>query len=1097
LRTPDTPSSFRDAFIDLRSMIPDWLLIEVEGMDRPTVTIDSCDEAHTFHGTVQFSGKKRYEVSADAGLGFPPAHCECSQSNHEDACVHVVAFVDALIDTFTKRKSAWYQRVESGDFVGDIDPVRGLKNRFMDRFSATLHAPPTALVDPEEESCLPEANANEVANWRLAYFVSKSANQSLNLEIRKQEPKKRGGGFKRGHKVSLDKLAEHAAFSRDPIDAQVIASIETKMVGQYYFDRKLSHVLPITRALATLVGCDRVFFDGEPAEVCQSRHAMVPLETPNGQTIYQFADPMQLLGDSDRELPNPSVAYGSGHIIRLDEKRRRIEVCKLPEDEWTLARELRGLDPIAKPDLEHLHECLLQLQQRGSVILPKSLAGPVQPHPSKMVLVLRSTAGGELDYGIRFRSFDGRLRLPGRGPMVRSTKEGEKSVQLLQDSLAEFKLADRWCHELGLVPDREDGWFGRLSELEDVFELLSRVGELASNTGDKPKDAPEILWDRGSEKPMQVLGELTQGNVRVEIKKQRNWFGLGGTVSIGDSELSLEKLLQQIPSAGEAVRGDFVQLADGQWAKIESKLRKRLQRLRDAANVERKSLKFDATAAHEIREIAANDFEVRSTAAWERCMKRLAEAESLDPQVPKGLDAELRDYQVEGFRWMSRLAHWGVGGILADDMGLGKTLQALAVLLDRQADGPSLVIAPTSVGFNWLRETERFAPDLNPHLYRNTDRVEFLKSVGPGDLVICSYGLALRDAEALAGIEWNLLVLDEAQAIKNSRSKTSKAIAELSAQWSVALTGTPVENHLGELWSLFSVISPGVLGNWQNFRDKYASAIERDEDLEVREALAKRLRPFILRRTKEQVLTELPPRTESNLYVDLSKDERARYEEVRLAAIGAIDEIEGLPNIQDQRFKILALMTRLRQIACHPRLADASYKGSSAKLELLLETVQELKEEGHRALVFSQFVEHLSVIREGFERVGVTFEYLDGSTPAGKRQEAVDRFQEGSADVFLISLKAGGTGLNLTAADYVIHKDPWWNPAVEDQATDRAHRMGQDKPVMVYRIVAKDTIEEEILAMHDDKRDLAEGVIAGTTAAAKLSNDDLIRMIRG
>ncbi|MEL7335298.1 MAG: DEAD/DEAH box helicase, partial [Planctomycetota bacterium] len=394
------------------------------------------------------------------------------------------------------------------------------------------------------------------------------------------------------------------------------------------------------------------------------------------------------------------------------------------------------------------------------------------------------------------------------------------------------------------------------------------------------------------------------------------------------------------------------------------------------------------------------------------------------------------------------------------------------------------------------RAPHRAEIDLDVHLYRETQREQFLPDVGPGSLVICSYGLALRDADALASVAWNTLVLDEAQAIKNSRSKTSRAIGQIDADWTVALTGTPVENHLGELWSLFSVVSPGVFGGWDGFRKRFAAPIERDGDAVVRQSLADRLKPFVLRRTKSEVLTELPPRTEMNLYVDLSPAERKQYDAVRLSALGELEQIESLESVQDQRFKILALMTRLRQIACHAGMVDESWIHGSAKLQQLCETLRDLKSEGHRVLIFSQFVKHLNFIRQGLEENDVSFEYLDGSTPAKQRQEAVDRFQSGSADAFLISLKAGGTGLNLTAADYVIHMDPWWNPAVEDQATDRAHRMGQQRPVHVYRIVARDTIEEEILAMHESKRDLVAGVMQGTEAAAKLSNEDLIRMLR-
>jgi SNF2 family DNA or RNA helicase len=357
--------------------------------------------------------------------------------------------------------------------------------------------------------------------------------------------------------------------------------------------------------------------------------------------------------------------------------------------------------------------------------------------------------------------------------------------------------------------------------------------------------------------------------------------------------------------------------------------------------------------------------------------------------------------------------------------------------------------------------------------------------------------LALRDANALGKVKWGTLILDEAQFVKNSRSKTSQAIRRFKADWKLALTGTPMENHLGELWSIFRNISPGLFGSWEGFRDRFAAPIEKDNDEERRAALSRVIRPFVLRRSKAEVLKELPERTEMNLYVEISDEERRRYDEMRLASIGEIDQIVGLPDSQDRRFRVLALLTRLRQLACHVGLVDETWEGTSAKLELLVETLEELREEGHRALVFSQFTTYLALIRQALDAAGITYEYLDGSTPAKARQERVDAFQAGKSDAFLISLKAGGTGLNLTAADYVIHMDPWWNPAVEDQATDRAHRIGQTRPVMVYRIVARGTIEEQILDLHHDKRDLVAGVMEGTQSAGRLATDQLVALIRG
>jgi SNF2 family DNA or RNA helicase len=337
--------------------------------------------------------------------------------------------------------------------------------------------------------------------------------------------------------------------------------------------------------------------------------------------------------------------------------------------------------------------------------------------------------------------------------------------------------------------------------------------------------------------------------------------------------------------------------------------------------------------------------------------------------------------------------------------------------------------------------------------------------------------------------------LDEAQFIKNAQTKTSRAIRDLDADWRIALSGTPLENHLGELWSLMRTISPGLLGSWDRFRNRFADPIERHKDTERRQSLARLVRPFILRRTKEHVLKELPPRTEITLQAHLSREERQRYDDARLTALAELSGGGG-EKAGEYRMRTLAWLTTLRQLACHPRLVDHSWERGSAKLDLLSSLIEELRDGEHRALIFSQFVKHLGLIREMLDARGIRYQYLDGATPAKERQSRVDAFQAGEGELFLISLKAGGTGLNLTAADYVIHLDPWWNPAVEDQATDRAHRIGQDRPVTVYRLVASGTIEEQILQMHADKRELVAGVLDGTDKAAKMDTEDLIRLIK-
>jgi SNF2 family DNA or RNA helicase len=362
-------------------------------------------------------------------------------------------------------------------------------------------------------------------------------------------------------------------------------------------------------------------------------------------------------------------------------------------------------------------------------------------------------------------------------------------------------------------------------------------------------------------------------------------------------------------------------------------------------------------------------------------------------------------------------------------------------------------------------------------------------------VLVISYGLLARDGERLAKTRFATLCFDEAQAVKNAGTHRARAARALQADFKFALSGTPLENHLGELWSLYRIVFPGLLGSWDAFRERFATPIEKRLDPTAAPALARVLQPFLLRRTKDQVARELPPRTEQRVPVVLSPEEWQLYEDARLAALSELETPKSKLREQQRRVQVLAALTRLRLLASHPKLYDVRSKVKSSKLERLLELIEELGEEGHRALVFSQFTSHLALVREALDARGTAYQYLDGATPRREREQRVRAFQEGSSPLFLISLKAGGSGLNLTGADNVIHLDPWWNPAVEDQASDRAHRIGQVKPVTIYRLVSKGTIEEQILSLHEEKRELVLGVLEGKDQAARLSTRELLAML--
>ena len=510
-------------------------------------------------------------------------------------------------------------------------------------------------------------------------------------------------------------------------------------------------------------------------------------------------------------------------------------------------------------------------------------------------------------------------------------------------------------------------------------------------------------------------------------------------------------------------------------------MKQRLLALDDLVEVHKKKVRLSRLAVSTLAELG-----VEGDAALQSTLEQFQQAENYTARLPGALQAELRDYQIEGYRWMARRARAGAGCCLADDMGLGKTLQALALLVKEAKQGPHLVVCPTSVCGNWVAQIGRFAPTLQVVTLEGKHRAQQLAGLQAGSVALCSYRILLQDQEHLQKVEWNAVVLDEAQFIKNPDSKAARAAFSLCSRIRLATTGTPIENRLLELWSIFNFLNPGLLGSLSSFQKRFETP-SLSGQAAPRQRLRRLVAPFLLRRTKSQVLEELPERTDISLEVELSPKERALYGALRQQAVESAGQEQG-------HLQLLAHLTRLRQACCHPQLVQSEPLASS-KFETFLQLAEELREGRHRALVFSQFVELLQLLRQELDQRGWSYLYLDGSTPAGQRPKLVDEFQEGETDFFLISLKAGGTGLNLTAADYVVHLDPWWNPAAEDQASDRAHRIGQTRPVTVYRLVAKDTLEERVLQLHAHKRQLAQQVLEGSDANLRLNAQELMELL--
>jgi superfamily II DNA or RNA helicase len=583
-----------------------------------------------------------------------------------------------------------------------------------------------------------------------------------------------------------------------------------------------------------------------------------------------------------------------------------------------------------------------------------------------------------------------------------------------------------------------------------------------------------------------VLESEQIDSINIAVNEQGNWFDLGVSIEVEGKRIELlPLLLEWLRSNDDWQQNNFDILlaqANGRPLRVKrSSIQPILSILQELGEVNNDNIKLPQSQAALLAQLP----EINN---WVGGAHVKALAEKLtnftgieDVEVPEGLHATLRDYQLAGLNWLVFLNEYGFSGVLADDMGLGKTIQALAYLLYKkqhlQLCQPAIVICPTSLVGNWLNEAKKFTPDLKVLVLHGADRHQYFSTISDYDLVITTYPLVGRDFNQLESLHFSDLILDEAQTIKNPLAKMTKSIKQLNAKQRLCLTGTPMENHLGELWSLFDFLMPGFLGTHSTFNRVYRKGIEGEGNHQVQDWLIQKTRPFLMRRTKDEVAKELPAKTEIIHKVVLPNDQRTLYESIRITMEAKVRDLLKEKGMARSRIEFLDALLKLRQACCDPRLVKLEHaKGikGSAKLDFLMEIVPEMIEEGRRILIFSQFATMLGLIGEELEERGINFVKLTGQTR--NRTEIIERFQAGEVPIFLISLKAGGVGLNLTAADTVIHYDPWWNPAVENQATDRAYRIGQDKPVFVYKLICEETVEERVLALQARKQQLADSV---------------------
>jgi non-specific serine/threonine protein kinase len=744
---------------------------------------------------------------------------------------------------------------------------------------------------------------------------------------------------------------------------------------------------------------------------------------------------------------------------------------------------------IPAADAEHFRErYLARLAQtlpfRTGVIQWRDVQ--VEPAPR---LYLRDDSGSGLLAELRFGYGEHELsavksgdpvtvvNIPETWEMVRIHRNREREDLYLQDlASANFglKRAD-WPEPYGTLA---------LRARVHPYDFLLRCVPLLAQAG------CEIYGEESLK-----IGKINRSTptLRVTITSGIDWFDLKAVVEFGDQQISLQAVRKALQ------RGErFVKLADGSAGQIPEAFLEKYRHLWKLATETEAGFRVSNAHLPLMDTLLEDDPDIRVPPDLLERRRRLRTFEQITPQpVAQNFIGDLRPYQKHGVDWLHFLREYKFGGILADDMGLGKTIQVLAFLqslkerLGSSGRPSTLLVVPKSLVANWQREAAKFTPDLRFLRYQGKDRDKDPALFDAFDIVLTTYGIMLRDIDSLRGYRFETVILDESQAIKNPLAKSAKAARLLEADHRLVLTGTPVENNTLDLWSQFAFLNPGLLGSLDFFRHEFATPIESRGDAAAAATLRKLAYPFILRRTKEQVAPELPARTERIIYTDMDSAQKKLYDRTRdryRAELLGLIESEGL---NQTRFKILEGLLRLRQIALHPRLVDSSYRADAPKVEMLLETLETLKAENHKALIFSQFVGMLKLVKRELDERGLRYVYLDGQT--ANRQERVDQFQtDPDYPFFLISLKAGGVGLNLTAADYVIHLDPWWNPAVEMQASDRAHRIGQDKPVFIYKIIARDTVEEKILTLQEKKRTLVKSLVTTEAGFFKsLTRDDV------
>jgi hypothetical protein len=894
----------------------------------------------------------------------------------------------------------------------------------------------------------------------------------LSIEPRLQV--RRGQGYTAGRAVALRALVTKDA------EAEYLTPEDKRVLGRIIVQRAWYGNEAVFSSLAplALIGHPRVYWrdalDGSPVPVlAQPPVLRVVQRKGRGSSLH---------------VEPPANSAGIG--LQVD-REGRLLVSELSPAHVNVQRAVLELPPIPRQGEARLRRILGRM---GTLFAIESQVGvedaagaleQTEADARPFIQLTRADAGLRARVSVAPLGISGPTFGAGEGLATVVAEVEGRRVRAERDLKAERAQLAALLQAIPALQAAQGALPLELDALEPCLSLLEALRALG--------EAVVVTWS--GEQTLSLVGAAELSSLRLTLGERGEWLQATGTLQIDeDTVLSLLRVLSQ-----RTPDGRFLALGDGRYLSLSQELAAQLGAL-DAATtgttrgkrgesieLSPLALGFVSPWLRTLRAAGGLTLDARTA----RQLERIERAYAVTPELPRTLECELRAYQVSGFEFLSRVAQVGAGACLADDMGLGKTVMTLALLLERGALGPALVVTPTSVRANWFDEALRFAPALRLRRLEGTDAAA-LGALQAFDVLACSYTVMTQRIEQLEGVRFATVVLDETQAIKNPGTQRARAARRLVADARVALTGTPVENHLGDLYGIMSFLNPGLLGDARHFDARFAKPIQREGDARAREHLRRLIAPFVLRRRKSEVLRELPPRTEITLRVDPDPAEQAFTEALRRAALARLSGKDAAGST----ISILAEITRLRRAACHPKLVDGGTALGSAKLERLIELLHELRAGGHRALVFSQFVDFLSIVRDRLTTEGFRYQYLDGSTSESQRKKSVVAFQAGEGDLFLISLKAGGFGLNLTAADYVIHLDPWWNPAVEAQASDRAHRIGQERPVTVYRLVNAATIEERVLSLHARKQALAEELLRDHAEATRLDPALLLSLLQ-